>query len=128
MTLPFNFSENSSDLVAPSFPGSFLWTKFQIAISFFPHTEIFLYQLVVVTYLHKSACEDPHDSLHCLLSINICAVHVILKYFIMFLSAFATSGGNEEMQDIILKKPICNFHFYLLQPPKGCKGTYLFRL
>ena len=50
-----------------------------------------------------SACEDPHDSLHCLLSINICAVHVILKYFIMFLSAFVTSRGDEERQDIILK-------------------------
>ena len=54
---------------------------------------------------YMSACEDPHDSLHCLLSINICAVHVILKYFIMFLSAFVTSRGDEERQDIILKKP-----------------------
>ena len=52
-----------------------------------------------------SACEDPHDSL---LSINICAVHVILKYIIMFLSAFVTSRGDEERQDIILKKPFYN--------------------
>ena len=50
----WNLSENSSDLVAPSFPESYLWTKFQTNKStcnlFFAHTENFLYQLVVVTY------------------------------------------------------------------------------
>ena len=62
----------------------------------------------MVTYLHKSACEDPHDSLHSRLSINICAVRVIVKHFIMFLSAFVTSRGDEERQDIILKKQFYN--------------------